>query len=51
MAHLLVIVIIPPVLGIFLKYLLQKSSDVNRSGSVKPDIMPKDIPVVLHVDA
>lgn len=45
------IVIIPPVLSVIRKYLLQKSSDVSKTGQIVPISTPNATPVPLHVDA
>lgn len=49
--YLLFIVINPPISGANLKYLLQKSSDVNSTENTEPIITPITWPVALHVDA
>lgn len=49
--HLLFKVIIPPVLGTPLRYLLQNFSDVNRVEDTELIIEPIAKPEVLHVDA
>lgn len=47
--HLLSIDTTPPVSGSTHKYLLQKSSDVSKMGTMEPNITPIVWPVVLHV--
>jgi len=44
-------VIMPPVLSVIRKYLLQKSSDVSKTGQIVAISTPNAKPAPLHVDA
>lgn len=41
----------PPAAGVYRKYLLQNSSDVNRMSTIEPIIEPIVCPDALQVDA